>query len=95
MELGYQDLGSALFRFVEVETSEKFEFAENAEFQPDKTITELDGYRKTQVLVVDDPDQESSLRGEVTQTVVYKEAFGSLSNEPDDFDSLFEDLREN
>jgi hypothetical protein len=95
VELGYQDLGSALFRFVEVETSEKFEFAENAEFQPDKTITELDGYRKTQVLVVDDPDQESSLRGEVTQTVVYKEALGSLSNEPDDFDSLFEDLREN
>jgi hypothetical protein len=94
VELGYQDLGSALFRFVEVETTEKFDFAENAEFQPDKTVPDPDGYRKTQVLVVDDPEQQSVDRSGVTQTVVDDDVFGP-ANEPDDFDSLFEDLREN
>ena len=93
VELGYQDLGSALFRFVEVETSEKFEFAEEMEFKPEKAVPDPDGYRKTQVLVVDDQDQGSANRGNVTQTVVDNDVFGPV-NEPDDFDSLFEDLRE-
>lgn len=93
VELGYQDLGSALFRFVEVETSEKFEFAEDTEFKPDKKVPSPDDYRKTQVLVVDDSEQESSGRSGVTQTVVDEDVFGPAS-EPDDFDSLFEDLRE-
>lgn len=94
VELGYQDLGSALFRFVEVETSEKFEFAEDTEFKPDKSVPSPDDYRKTQVLVVDDHEQESAGRSGVTQTVVDNDVFGPVS-EPDDFDSLFEDLREN
>jgi hypothetical protein len=95
VELGYQDLGSALFRFVEVETSEKFDFAQDAEFKPEKSVPDAEGYRKTQVLIVDNPDQEPTALGGVTQTVVDDGAFGTLSNEPDDFDSLFEDLREN
>lgn len=94
IELGYQDLGSALFRFVEVETSEKFEFAEDTEFKPDKSVPSPDDYRKTQVLVVDDHEQDSAGRSGVTQTVVDNDVFGPVS-EPDDFDSLFEDLREN
>jgi hypothetical protein len=93
VELGYQDLGSALFRFVEVETSEKFEFAEDTEFKPEKSVPSPDDYRKTQVLVVDDREQESAGRSGVTQTVVDDDVFGPAS-EPDDFDSLFEDLRE-
>ena len=93
VELGYQDLGSALFRFVEVETSEKFEFAEEMEFKPVQAVPDPDGYRKTQVLVVDDQDQGSANRGNMTQTVVDNDVFGPV-NAPDDFDSLFEDLRE-
>lgn len=92
VELGYQDLGSALFRFIEVETSEKFDFAEDSEFKPDKNVPSPNDYRKTQVLVVDDREQESGGRSVVTQTVVDDDVFGPAS-EPDDFDSLFEDLR--
>lgn len=95
VELGYQDLGSALFRFVEVETTEKFDFAQDAEFKPEKSVPDPEGYRKTQVLIVDNPDQDSTTLGGATQTVVDDGAFKPLSSEPDDFDSLFEDLREN
>lgn len=94
VELGYQDLGSALFRFVEVESSETFEFAEDIEFNPDKTVPSPNDYRKTQVLVEDGHEQESAGRSGVTQTVVDDDVFGPVG-EPDDFDSLFEDLREN
>lgn len=93
VELGYQDLGSALFRFIEVETSEKFEFAEETEFKPEKSVPSPDEYRKTQVLVMDDHEQESAGLSGMTQTVVEDDLFGP-TNEPDDFDSLFEDLRE-
>lgn len=93
VELGYQDLGSALFRFTEVETSEKFDFAKETEFTPEKSVPSPDDYRKTQVLVVDEFEQGSSGSTGVTQTVVDNDMFGS-SGEPDDFDSLFEDLRE-
>ena len=45
------------------------------------------------MLVVDEFEQGSSGSTGVTQTVVDNDMFGS-SGEPDDFDSLFEDLRE-
>ena len=94
VELGYEDLGSALFRFIEVGSSEEFDFAKDAEFQPDETIPDPTNYRKTQVLVMEDDDQETIGRGGVTRTVENDEMFGPRSNEPDDFDSLFEDLRD-
>jgi hypothetical protein len=93
VELGYQDLGSVLFKFVEVESAEKFDFAVDSEFKPETTVT-ADGYRKTQVLIIDDTEQDTYDPGGVTQTVLDDEAFGSISDEPDDFDSLFEDLRD-
>lgn len=94
VELGYTDLGSALFRFIEVESTGNSDYDEDAEFEPDVTLTDPNAPVKTKVMLTDYPEQDGVGRGGVTRTLQDDELFGSLSNDADDFDSLFEDLRD-
>lgn len=94
VELGYQDLGSALFKFVTIETDQNFDFADEAEFKPDTTMQFDDGYRRTQVSIPADEafrlDIPSDQEGGFSEQDIFK---GSPEFE-DDFDALFDNLRE-
>lgn len=89
VELGYEDLGSALFRFVEIAPAEIPNF-----FQSDGTGSDLDeeGYRKTQVLIREDStDSGSTLETNVLAGEL--DSFNEMTKDQDDFDLLFDDLR--
>lgn len=96
VELGYQDLGSARFKFIEVEHSEKMEYNDDTEFKPARSIEEEESkYRKTQVLVVEGDEFIGSGETMVTRTVVDDGLMADdTGSDFDDFDALFEDLRE-
>jgi|GEM_PF-2431012 hypothetical protein len=96
IELGYQDLGSALFRFVEVESTETFEFAAESEFTPETQVQFDDGYRRTQVnYPVIEEMGESQTQADFDQQYSSQDFFTSTSKTDDDFDSLFDTLRDN
>lgn len=97
IELGYQDLGSALFRFVEVDSQQTFDFAAESEFKPDTTIQMDQGYRRTQVNMpgADDMgfDQFGASPDYSNQNYGTQDFFAQSSTD-DDFDSLFDNLRD-
>lgn len=95
IELGFQDLGSALFRFVEVASSEKFDFAVENDFKPDTAVNIDDGYRRTQVnMQAGDDFAYSNPQNKGEQAYTNQDFFASTSTDDDDFDSLFNNLRE-
>lgn len=89
VELGYEDLGSAMFRFIEVAPSDVPSF-----FQPDDKSAEKDedGYRKTQVLIREPKDGEE--QGSETNVLLDElDTFNDMTKDQDDFDALFDDMR--
>lgn len=96
IELGYQDLGSALFRFVEVASNEKFDFTSQEAFKPETKVHVDDDYRRTQVNI---PGQDDSVYGglqqQTDQSFIHQDFFASTSTDDDDFDALFNNLRDN
>lgn len=89
VELGYEDLGSALFRFIEVAPSETPMYLQSDETSKEG---EEDGYKKTQVLIRDPKSSD----GQISETNVLLgelETFNDMTKDQDDFDALFEDLR--
>jgi hypothetical protein len=99
IELGYQDLGSALFRFVEVDSQQTFDFATESEFIPETNVQVDDGYRRTQVNMPGQDDMTLEQYGNPQDypnpSYVPQEFFAKTSTDDDDFDALFNNLREN
>jgi hypothetical protein len=89
VELGYEDLGSAMFIFHEVAPSDV-----PSHFQPDDTRTEKDedDYRKTKVIIL--PEQEGKEQGGETNVLLGElDTFNDMTRDQDDFDALFDDMR--
>mgnify|MGYP001320529352 CR=1 FL=1 len=99
IELGYQDLGSALFRFVEVDSQQTFDFATENEFIPETNVQVDDGYRRTQVNMPGQDEMTLEQYGNPQDypnpSYVPQEFFAKTSTDDDDFDALFNNLREN
>ena len=94
IELGYNDLGSALFKFVMVEPGNFLDFDPDHKFEPETSVPLDDGYRRTQVnlpnagnMSYENPGQDDDLS--------MPDFFSSTASSDDDFDALFNDLREN
>lgn len=96
IELGYQDLGSAMFRFVEVESTEKFDFADETQFTPETQVEFDDGYRRTQVNYQVGEEMGTPHTSPASdRQYSTQDFFTSSSKTDDDFDTLFDDLRDN
>lgn len=94
IELGYQDLGSAVFRFVEVGSNETFQFAPPSEFKPETEIQFDNGYRRTQVNMPAGESMNFDMPPMQNEPFSPQEIFGQSSNADDDFDALFNNLRD-
>jgi len=89
VELGYEDLGSALFRFHEVAPTD----ASPSYLQDDNARQgEQEGYRPTQVVVRGTPSPDG--QGSQTNVLVDElDTFNDMTKDQDDFDSLFDSMR--
>ncbi len=94
IELGYQDLGSALFTFVEIAPPQKPNLADGG-FQPDTQMQFDDGYRRTQVNLPEFTDPEFGPPPAFDDQMSMPDIFKDSSSIDDDFDALFNDLRNN
>lgn len=94
IELGYNDLGSALFKFVMIEPDNFLDFDPDHKFEPETSVPLDDGYRRTQVNLPTAGNVGYENSGQ-DDDLSMPDFFSSTASSDSDFDALFNDLRDN